>query len=452
MQILVFNTGSASLKFQLTDSVGTETRTLLHGEVAPLGENAQLTWRHHDQQGETHRRPVSAPDPAAAARAVLALLPLEPDVTAHRIVHGGRELDRTTRISDNVLAAIKAHAPHAPLHNPPALEVIDACLARFPEAPAYAAFDTAWFHDLPPAARDYALPPGWSDHGPLRRYGFHGIAHRQLAGAVQANSGPTPTTPDSGPTPAWPNAGPTPVSRIITLQLGGGCSMAAVRDGRPVETSMGFTPLEGLLMATRAGDVDAGLIAWLLTHTGLDAHELERGLYRESGLLALSGVSGDMRRLLALEADGHAGAQRAIESFCHRARKYLGAYAAVLDGVDAIAFGGGIGQHAPSIRARICDGLAWCGVEIDDTLNADPDLPPGSDRPRSDPGSAGSGAQLRSDPGSDPGVGPRCISAPASTASIWVVPVDEASAIAADVAALLSADAPTRPTTRSPLQ
>jgi acetate kinase len=227
---------------------------------------------------------------------------------------------------------------------------MDAVRAAFRDVPAVAVFDTAFFRALPEHARVYAIPASWRERFGIERYGFHGIAHEYLSGRVAALAGHAPR-------------------RVLSLQLGQGCSIAALADGRPVETSMGFTPLEGLVMGTRPGDLDAGAVLHLARH-GVDVQALDEGLNRASGLLALSGATDDMRELLALEAQGHAGAGLAIAAFCHRLCKYIGAYAAVLGGVDAIAFGGGIGEHAPGIRARICRRLEWLGVEFDEAANA----------------------------------------------------------------------------------
>jgi acetate kinase len=211
-------------------------------------------------------------------------------------------------------------------------------------------FDSAFYRGLPEHVTSYAVPRSWQTGFAVRRYGFHGIAHsclhRQI---VKSCSAPAP-------------------ERVVTLQLGQGCSITALRGGRPVETSMGFTPLEGLIMGTRPGDLDAGVVLHL-ARKGWSWQRIEHELHRESGLRGLSGTSDDMRELLHLEAAGHGRAALAIAAFCHRIHKYLGAYAAVLGGIDAIAFGGGIGENAPSIRARICAGLEWLGLELDHEAN-----------------------------------------------------------------------------------
>lgn len=393
MRILVFNSGSSSLKFQL---FAIREGPVLRGALTGLGEAATARWTY---RGREARETVSARDHAQAAAWVLALLADRARLgetllegvaaTGHRVVHGGEAFAAPARVTDEVLAQLEALEALAPLHNPPALAVIRACRARLGGVPAVAVFDTAFFHDLPEPARDYALPPEWTRSYGIRRYGFHGIAHRylyerylEIAGARREQS------------------------RVITLQLGHGCSIAAIRDGRPVETSMGFTPLEGLVMATRPGDLDPGILLHLAAR-GLSYEEMHEGLNRRAGLLGLSGTSADMEALLALEARGHAGARRAVEAFCHRARKYLGAYSAVLGGAEAVVFGGGIGEHAPSVRARVGEGLAWCGLTLDAAANR-----------------AAIGREA-------------CVSAPGSAPAVYVIPVDEELLIARETRACL---------------
>jgi acetate kinase len=214
-----------------------------------------------------------------------------------------------------------------------------------------AVFDTAFHRTMPEVARQYAIPMDLADRHHIRRYGFHGIAHASLANGYAAGAGR-----------------PLQDLRIITMQLGNGCSVAAIAGGKSVETSMGFTPLEGLVMGTRSGDVDPSLVAFLAEREKVEPAEVERWLNEHSGLLGLSGRSNDMRELLhAAEQERDQRAQFAIDLFCHRARKYLGGYLAVLGGADAIVFGGGIGENAPQIRSRICSGMEWCGI----TLHAD---------------------------------------------------------------------------------
>lgn len=340
MNILVFNSGSSSLKFALFEILPAGDLHCMERGAVPLPD-----------------RPVKPAGHAQAALAVLSRLDSAGRLErlaalGHRVVHGGAAFSQPLRVDPAVLSEIERLGALAPLHNPCAAAVIRACMNRLGErTPMVAAFDTAFFHDLPQPARSYAIPAEWARQHGIRRYGFHGLAHRFLYERCREIN---------------PALGAD--SRVITLQLGHGCSAAAIRGGKPVETSMGFTPLEGLIMSTRPGDLDAGALLYLATQ-GVSPQQLEDGIQHHAGLLGLSGVSAEMDELLALEADGHAGAALAIEAFCHRARKYLGAYCAVLGGVDAIVFGGGIGEHAPSIRARICEGLAWAGLALDANAN-----------------------------------------------------------------------------------
>jgi acetate kinase len=216
-----------------------------------------------------------------------------------------------------------------------------------------AVFDTAFHRTMPEVAQQYAIPADLADRHHIRRYGFHGIAHASLAEGYARGTGKS-----------------LQHERIITVQLGNGCSVAAIAEGRSVETSMGFTPLEGLVMGTRSGDVDASLVAFLAEREKVEASEVERWLNERSGLLGLSGRSNDMRELLrAAEQEGDARAEFAIDLFCYRVRKYLGAYMAVLEGADAIVFGGGIGENSPEVRKRICRNMEWCGIRLDHERN-----------------------------------------------------------------------------------
>jgi acetate kinase len=351
--LLVMNAGSSSLKFEVFAMDGKPIRRVVGGAVRDIGRDASI----FECAGRVERQERAA-DVYAAARWVLGHLfdengsaglpPATLAATGHRVVHGGDKFFAPVRITLSAFDALKSLAPLAPLHNPQALAVMEAVGERFPDLPIVAVFDTAFFHDLPDAARRYAIPSEWSDAHAIRRYGFHGIAHQHLAASLREKG-----------------AG----ARAVTLHLGQGCSATALLDGRPVDTSMGFTPLEGLVMGTRSGDIDAGVLLHL-ARRGYGWKELEEGLNRRSGLLALSGVSDDVRALLALEKEGHPGAALAHETICLRIRKYVGAYAAVLGGVDAIAFGGGIGENSPAIRERILSPLAWLGVELDRDANS----------------------------------------------------------------------------------
>lgn len=313
MDILTVNVGSSSIKLDRFDGRSSPPRHVV-----------------------TLRLDAGAALPHSLAR---------PAIVVHRVVHGG-ELARPVFIDPDIEARIEACAPLAPLHNPPALATIRACRQRFgPSVPQLAVFDTAFFANLPLAARTYALPRELTRAHAIRRYGFHGIAHQALWRAWRDNTGRG--------------------GRVVTLQLGAGCSAAAIADGRPLDTSMGFTPLEGLVMATRGGDVDPGLLLYLQRTASLDAAQMEAVLATQSGLLGMAG-SADMRALLA---DDSPDAALAVDVYCHRVRKVIGAYAAVLGGLDGIVFGGGVGEHASPIRARVLADLEWLGMRIDAAAN-----------------------------------------------------------------------------------
>lgn len=354
MAILVFNSGSSSLKFRLYAESDGGLSAIAGGAVTEFGERAAWTWQ---TEGNATSGRIAAASHREATRWVLRRLreksPHSIEAIGHRVVHGGDVFTQPVPLSAEVIERIDALRSLAPLHNPLALEVIRACRELLSDSlPMVAVFDTAFHARIPEAARRYALPQEWvAAHG-IRRYGFHGLAHRSMFERHQALVGRS-------------SAG----ARIISFQLGNGCSAAAIRDGSSIETSMGYTPIEGLIMSTRSGDVDPGALVQLAA-AGVSAAELDARLNQDSGLLALSGASADMRTLLALEAQGHGGARLAIEAFCHHARKYLGAYLAVLGGADAVLFGGGIGEHAPAIRARICTGMEWCGLRLDAAANA----------------------------------------------------------------------------------
>jgi acetate kinase len=309
------------------------------------------------------------------------------DAVGHRIVHGGKRFTSACRIDAAVYAALEQLTELAPLHMPPALAWVKACSQHFgASVTQVAVFDTAYFTALPAVAQAYALPRQLVQKYGLHRYGFHGLAHQILWRQWQARGGLS-------------GAG----LRAISLQLGSGCSIAAILDGAPRDVSMGFTPLEGLVMATRSGDVDPGAVLYLQRQEGLSAAETEQMLNDQSGLLGMSGTSADMRELLD---SNDAAAQAAVELYCYRARKYLGAYMSVLGGVDAILFGGGVGENAPAIRARILSGLEWAGVRMHAAQNASAAAPARFD-------ATGSAVQL------------------------WALPVDESQLVAEETRAVL---------------
>ena len=316
MRVLVINCGSATLKYKLLGETGGEL-TLLAGDTRDIA----VGYRN-------------------AVEKVLGALPVTPDVIAHRVVHGGGRLPEVVRIDSGVLQVLRQVTPLAPMHNGPALEGIEATLST--GLPLVAALDTAFHATLPPSAWRYALP----DFDGVRRYGFHGWSHRYV-------------------TERYADLAGSPEPTIVTLHLGGGCSAAAILRGRSVDTSMGYSPLEGLVMGTRAGDLDPAILTHLL-HEGMTVSELEQMLYHEAGLKALAGTA-DMRELLRRS---DAAAILALDIFCGRLRKYAGAYLAVLEGAEALVFTGGIGENAPAIRERVCSGFGWAGLTLDPDRNS----------------------------------------------------------------------------------
>lgn len=391
--ILVFNAGSSSLKFELFEADALhEMKSVISGTVGSIGGVSSLDWC----DGTTHARVlVEASDHAEAAKWVLDWLQhLWPfgsllnnlSLVAHRIVHGGKSFCTPQLITEKVITQLETLTRLAPLHNPKALSVVRVSREQLPsKVQMFAVFDTAFFHDLPKHV-GYALPESLTEQHGIKRYGFHGFAHRYMSQRYQTLA-----------------ANRTPDSRIISFQLGHGCSVAAIRNGKPVDTSMGYTPLEGLMMATRPGDVDPGVLIDLLRN-GVELDELENKLNHHSGLLGIAKSTADMRELLARQGADE-DARLAIDMFCHRSRKYLGAYMAILNGADAILFGGGIGEHAPEIRKRICADMAWCGLQLDERRNQ-----------------LASGLEMR-------------ISADTSRVSVYVIPVNEAALIAEDAEA-----------------
>jgi acetate kinase len=274
----------------------------------------------------------------------------------HRVVHGGSRFTGPAVIDDEVTAAIAGLAGLAPLHQPRALAGIDAAAAALPGVPAVACFDTAFHAGMPPAAATYALPKLWIQRYALRRYGFHGLSHAYASRRAAQLLGQDRER-----------------LRLVTCHLGAGSSLAAVRGGRSVDTTMGFTPAEGLVMATRCGSVDPGLVVWLLQHGGLSLDEVATGLERWSGLSGLAGLlnrSGDLREVRLAAHEGEPGARLAVEVHAHRLRREIAAMAAAMNGLDALVFTGGIGEHQPAVRAEAAAGLAFLGVAIDPARNS----------------------------------------------------------------------------------
>jgi len=325
MRVLVVNAGSSSLKLRLLDGEdeldGSRDLALEHGNVDEQELRAAL---------------------AALGRA---------DAVGHRIVHGGRRYLGPVRIDDRIVAALRELTDLAPLHQPKSLAALDAVARALPGMPAVACFDTAFHVTLPAAAATYALPAAWRERWDLRRYGFHGLSHAYASRRATELTG---------------------AARIITCHLGAGASLAAVRDGHSIDTTMGFTPLDGLVMATRPGSIDPGLLLWLLEHGELRECDMAYALEHDAGLAGLAGT-GDMREILARAHAGETKARLGLDVYLHRLRAGIAAMAAALGGVETIVFTGGVGEHAPAIRAGALAGLEFLGATIDPAHNESAD-------------------------------------------------------------------------------
>jgi acetate kinase len=402
VNILVLNVGSSTLKFQLVDTdehrfADNSDRRLARGQVERIGGSA--VWTYHAGGGQTATGEAGLRDHRAAVDHLLEWMtggesgvPIssvaEIGAAGHRVAHGGERFVRSVAIDEAVLRGIEDTIELAPLHNPANLKGIQAVRAVLgPGVPQVAVFDTAFHHTLPEQAFLYAIPYSLYRRHRVRRYGFHGTSHRyvsyrwrQLTGRGREGT------------------------RLITLHLGNGCSACAIRGGDSVDTSMGFTPLEGLVMGTRSGDVDPAVLDYVAQKEGLSLHDVEMLLNKQSGLLGISGLTNDLRELMA-EADEHDDrrARLAIELFCYRARKYVGAYLAALGGADAVCFAGGIGENAARVRASVCEGLEFAGLRLDPAANE---------------------ATVNGREG--------CISVEGSSPEVWVIPTDEELLIARD--------------------
>src|SRR4051794_23451762 len=374
--ILVINAGSSSIKFSVFETAADRSLSPdAHGQVAAIGASARIEVADA-QGGKLIDQPASAQDHKAAIAAIhdwfaghiggeAAL-----DGVGHRVVHGGTAYAEPVLIDAEVIAALEALVPLAPLHQPHALAAIPAGAGVAPEVPQIACFDTAFHRDEPPLAQLFALPRELTAKG-IRRYGFHGLSYEYIVSAL-------------------PHVAPEIADgKLVVAHLGNGASLCAVKDGQSVATTMGFTPIDGLVMGTRTGALDPGVILYLMQHEAMSAAEVERLINERSGLLGMSGLSSDMRTLLA-SADP--AAKEAVDLFVYRIGRELGSLVATLGGLDALVFTGGIGEHAAPIRARVCHDAQWLGVSLDDAANA--------------------------------AAAPR-ISAPGSKVSAWVVPTDE---------------------------
>lgn len=370
MNILVLNCGSSTVKFQLIatdlDAISrNEDKRLARGIIERIGGEAVIALQAEGEEQQRSTAPIR--DMRAAVDFIIRWASSEAsgisgirsvsDVHAvgHRVVHGGERFKQSVLITDEVLRGIEDMIELAPLHNPANIKGIQAAKELFgPGLPQVAVFDTAFHQTLPERAYLYAIPYQFYRRYKVRRYGFHGTSHRYVAYRYrQIRNIPREQT------------------NIITLHLGNGSSAAAIRAGNSIDTSMGMTPLEGLVMGTRSGDIDPAIIDFLVGKEGMTVHQLETMLNKQSGLIGVSGLTNDMRELLEeAHENNDRRARLAIEIFCYRARKYIGAYLAAMNGADAIVFTGGIGENSAEIRALICEGLQWAGLEMDRDRNA----------------------------------------------------------------------------------
>ncbi len=369
MNVVVLNAGSSSLKFQViaTDleqiKMG-EDRRLCRGQVERIGGEAIISVQNHDAKRQVSTAPLR--DVSAALDYVLRWLTSDrsgiseihtlADIHAvgHRVVHGGELFKESVLITDDVLRGIEDCIDLAPLHNPNNVRGIRSAREIFGEAmPQVAVFDTAFHASIPEHAYLYAVPYHLYRRHRIRRYGFHGTSHRYVSYRYRFLRQLTREQ-----------------THVITLHLGNGCSAAAIRAGYPVDTSMGMTPLEGLVMGTRSGDLDPSIVNLIAAKEGLAPHEVEGLLNTQSGLLGISGLTNDMQVLQEeLRLNDDRRVRLAIEVFCYRARKYIGAFLACMGGADAVVFTGGIGEHSPEIRARICAEMGWAGLTVDEERN-----------------------------------------------------------------------------------
>ncbi len=391
MKILVINAGSSSLKFQLIDME--LEKALVKGLVERIGmEGSRLKESIGEQKAEKY---AEVPDHRAAMRLVVdSLLGSgcitslgDIDAVGHRVAHGGERFKTSVLIDADVLEHVNEFKMLAPLHTPANIQGIEACLEILPDTPMAAVFDTAFHQTMPPYAYLYSIPMEYYERLGIRRYGFHGTSHSYVAGQASKMLGRG-----------------LDELKLVTCHLGNGASVTAIDCGKSVDTSMGFTPLEGIVMGTRSGDIDPAIVDYLCKRENMEAEKVIGILNKESGLLGLSGISSDIRDVEEAAAQGNSRARLALEVFAYRVRKYIGSYVAAMDGLDAVVFTGGIGENDPEMREMIVSGLTFFGLRLDPRRN--------QTRKSSD------------------------ISVPGSRARILVVNTDEEMAIAADTAKL----------------
>ncbi|MCI6937706.1 MAG: acetate kinase [Clostridiales bacterium] len=394
MNILIINAGSSSLKYQLMDP---DTGVVsAKGLCERIYIDGRLT---HNANGKKVVKDIPMPTHSEAIAAVLDILvdPVdgvikstdEIDAVGHRVLHGGMEFFDSCIINDEVIAAIEKCIPLGPLHNPANLMGIRACQAVMPKTPQVAVFDTAFHMTMPPVAYRYAIPTEYYKNDSIRRYGFHGTSHKYVTKRAIELMG-------------------TKDMKLINCHLGNGSSLSAVKDGKCQDTSMGLTPLAGVPMGTRSGDLDAAVVQFIMNKYGMSADECLNMLNKKSGVLALSGVSSDFRDIEGEAEKGNEDCQLALDKFAYEVRKYIGAYAAALGGLDCLVFTAGVGENSASMRARICEGLEYLGVKIDPEKNT-----------------------IRGKEA--------IISADDSKVTVWVIPTNEELMIAQDTAELVKA-------------
>ena len=359
MKILVINAGSSSLKYQLMDP---ETREVLaKGLCERIGIDGKFTYK---PTGKTAVKAadVAMPTHSEAIQTVLNALVdkdngvigsmAEIDAVGHRVVHGGEKFAKSVLITDEVMAAIEECNPLAPLHNPANIIGIRACQKLMPNTPMVAVFDTAFHQTMPPKAYIYAVPYRWYTENKVRRYGFHGTSHQYVSQRAADMLGR-----------------PIEELRIATCHLGNGASTCSVKFGKSIDTSMGFTPQDGLPMGTRAGAIDAAITEYIVDQRGYSGKRVESALNKESGMLGISGVSSDFRDLETAAAEGNERAQLAIDVFCYKVTKRIGSCAAAMGGLDAVVFTAGVGENSASLRAKIMEGLEFLGLKLDPEKN-----------------------------------------------------------------------------------
>ena len=353
--ILTINAGSSSIKFALFKT-GAVSMQIYGGAIENIGLPGAILRVESAGLAVSVLKPVTAPNHAAAMNELMDWIEMRPDTRAlvavgHRVVHGGPKYSAPQRIDPGLVDELRRLIPFAPQHLPQEILLIDAFARRFPDLPQFACFDTAFFHDLPRVALLLPIPRRYEAKG-VRRYGFHGLSYAFLMGELVRQAGAKAAN-----------------SRVVLAHLGSGASLAAVHHGKPLDTSMGFTPAAGVPMGTRSGDLDPGMVSYFSRTENMNPEQFDDMVNFQSGLLGISETSSDMRELIDREAQDVRAAE-AIAVFCYQVRKWIGAFAAALGGLDQLVFAGGVGENVPQVRARICDGLGFLGVDLDDTGNA----------------------------------------------------------------------------------